>query len=296
MSGARFVRFYPSDWRSGCLGLTLEQSGLYVLICAHYWETAQRLPLDDAAAARRLGLNCKNYRKARDQLLNLGKIQKHENGYGNERAERELAAAQRAAKADEKVPMDSARGFVHREHEDGRDPAQGRDTGADTISQSIADSSTDQSPIHPPINGEKDEQNQCPSIEPYPEPEKERTTQRCVEGRAKAQWEIVSQACMEALGAAADPMAFGLMAVAEPQAWIAEGASLELDIVPAIRAAAARQIAKGLTVSGWGYFAKPVAQLKANRLAGLPAVKAELAKPAFKMGRYGLVRVVEAVQ
>ena len=53
--GARFVRFYPSDWRSGCLGLSLEQEGLYVRVCAFIYETNRRLPLDDCAAAKFMG-------------------------------------------------------------------------------------------------------------------------------------------------------------------------------------------------------------------------------------------------
>ena len=42
MSGARFVRFYPSDWRSGCMGLSLEQEGFYIRLCAYVYETGQR--------------------------------------------------------------------------------------------------------------------------------------------------------------------------------------------------------------------------------------------------------------
>lgn len=302
MSGARFVRQYPSDWRSGCLGLSLVEEGLYCRICNFISETGRRVPLDDAEAARMLGgCNFNQYVKVRNQLLAKGKIKHHADGYGNDRAERELAAALAAGGRREasQVPasaLGESRNPVHPQHEDGGNSVSGRELPREAL---LVDPVVDPTPdpiVDYGVSAEIVVQNQCPSIEPYPIQEKERTTQRCVEGRAKAQWEIVSQACMEALGAAADPMSFGLIAVAEPQSWIAEGASLELDIVPAIRAAAAKQIAKGLTVSGWNYFAKPVAQLKANRLAGLPAVKAELAKPAFKMGRYGLVRVVEAVQ
>lgn len=171
MNGARFIRFYPSDWRSGCLGLTLEQSGLYIAICAHYWETAERLPLDDATAARRLGLNCKNYRKVRNELLSLGKIARHEDGYCNDRAERELAAAKRASKTEVETDVDTPRGIHAGEHENGGDQVQKRGARKNTIDGSIADQLPNQSPINCPIEVEKTQQNQDPSkdliLEPY---------------------------------------------------------------------------------------------------------------------------------
>ncbi len=54
MSGARFVRFYPSDWRSGCIGMSFEQEGFYVRVCAFIYEADRRLPLDDSLAAKLL--------------------------------------------------------------------------------------------------------------------------------------------------------------------------------------------------------------------------------------------------
>lgn len=93
MSGATFVRFYPSDWRSGCIGLSLEQEGLYVRICAFIFETGRRVPLDDSAAAKMLGVHTNAYRKARDQLAALGKISRASDGWSNARAEIELKAA-----------------------------------------------------------------------------------------------------------------------------------------------------------------------------------------------------------
>lgn len=93
MSGVRFVRLYPSDWRSGCIGLTLEQEGLYIRVCTFIFETEKRLPLDDGAAAKFMGLHTNAYRKVRDQLAALGKLTKHTDGWTVARAERELAAA-----------------------------------------------------------------------------------------------------------------------------------------------------------------------------------------------------------
>ena len=186
VKGARFVRFYPSDWRSGCLSMTLEQQGLYVAICAFQWETGRRLFLDDKQAAHAIGLNPKNYRKVRDQLLEMGKIQQHEDGYSNARAESELGAALGAGTASrrpaEEVGMGSARD-VHQEHKNGRDPVAERRAGENAIAdqseinlQSIADQSL--------ILVGKYEENQCVSIEPIANSQEPRQTDRASAGQS----------------------------------------------------------------------------------------------------------------
>lgn len=91
-----FVRMYPSDWRSGCLGLSLEQEGLYIRACMFIAETGKRVPLDDSYAARILNVNINQYRKVLGQLLMKGKIKRHDDGYGNDRAESEHEKAKLA--------------------------------------------------------------------------------------------------------------------------------------------------------------------------------------------------------
>lgn len=89
--GATFVRFYPSDWRSGCIGLSFEQEGLYVRICAYIYETRKRIPASDSAAARILGANTNAYTKVRKQLCDLGLLTMRDGEWTVSRAEVELA-------------------------------------------------------------------------------------------------------------------------------------------------------------------------------------------------------------
>lgn len=98
--GARFVRFYPSDWRSGCIGMTLEEQGLYVAICAYIYETGKRVPLANAAAAKILMVQVQKYAKVIQSLIAAGKVTTHEDGHTVERAERELLKAQGTAAVD----------------------------------------------------------------------------------------------------------------------------------------------------------------------------------------------------
>ncbi len=54
--------------------------------------------------------------------------------------------------------------------------------------------------------------------------------------------------------------------------WIRDGADLEQDIVPVIQAKTANA-RDGPPINSWAYFAKPVAEAKARREKGLPAVE-----------------------
>lgn len=116
-SGVKFVRFYPSDWRSGCIGMSFEQEGLYVRMCAYIYETRKRIPASDSAAARILGANTNAYRKVRDQLANLGKIVSRSGEWTVERAEVELAKVD-AARSETEVERRANTGSVREAHED----------------------------------------------------------------------------------------------------------------------------------------------------------------------------------
>lgn len=151
-----FVRFYHSDWRSGCIGMTFEQEGLYVRICAFIYETRQRVPLCDSEAARKLGANTNAYRAIKNQLLALGKLRVVDDGYTVTRCDKEIAHADRAngvATVDEVSTPRSAT-EVH-----------GRNTSADAVGDTPVDTHLDarvDTPVDtPPVQGKKAEQNQC---------------------------------------------------------------------------------------------------------------------------------------
>ena len=123
MSGPRFVRFYPSDWRSGCIGMTFEQEGFYVRVCAFIYESNRRLPLNDSEAAKLIGANTNAYRKLKTQLVDLGKLKHTADGYTVPRAERELESV----------------AYAKREQERPADPVRGRDTSPDTLTDTHKD-------------------------------------------------------------------------------------------------------------------------------------------------------------
>ena len=87
------IRFYAGDWFTGVAGLKADERGVLISMCVYIWTTGQRVPLDDAEAARRLCLQFNLYQRIRDKLLRLGKVTRHVDGYGNVRAEAELEKA-----------------------------------------------------------------------------------------------------------------------------------------------------------------------------------------------------------
>lgn len=48
MAAQSWVQFFSSDWRSGCLVLSLEEEGLYIRSCNFTWDTGEPLPNDAA--------------------------------------------------------------------------------------------------------------------------------------------------------------------------------------------------------------------------------------------------------
>jgi len=77
----------------------------------------------------------------------------------------------------------------------------------------------------------------------------------------------LAEKMFEAGGKALNRTTAALENFSEPLAWIDQGADLERDILPTIRDIGGRMIAKGRTISGWGYFTKAVAEAKSRRQA-----------------------------
>lgn len=161
MTRVSHIRIYPTDWRSGCMGLSLEQEGLYIRMCMFMAETGRRVPLDDTEAARMMNVQTRNYRRVLGELLRIGKITRHDNGYGNDRLEYERAEAEKATGG---KPAATSSGSADRQADQGPE-RQDREATADIT------------PIYSGYNGlitevaaEIHQQNQCPSIEPLKEP------------------------------------------------------------------------------------------------------------------------------
>lgn len=197
MSGARFVRFYPSDWRSGCMGLTPEEEGVYMRACAHGWETGVRLPLDDYAAASRLTLDVRMWRRIKTKLIEKGKLHVASDGIFNPRAEREFEAATRAKQqADAQADMGSARHADDRQHEDRGSPLAGREPAGQGVLADVDEKSPESLGEVSEIFATKDNEINGPLKEPIARANRYEEDD-CAHASAVHQFSIDEETCLE---------------------------------------------------------------------------------------------------
>ncbi len=304
MTTPPYVRFYANDWFTGVSGLKADERGVYISMCVYIWTTGKRVPLCDAEASRMMGLQFNNYQRLRDRLVVKDKVQKHADGYGITRAETELDLARDRAEAGK--PSRPGRRLDA--------PSQNDDAGAATSPDPVRPQHGEGpqacdallgAPIGAPIGSiEISEENQTQAVSNQNQNQNQKdnpatppldAARDAALAALKLDWKSISTACLNAIGEAADPLAIGLMAVNEPLGWIANGADLDADVLPAIRKLAAQKAAKGERIGSWAYFAKAVAANRASRIAGLPAVEAPKVAPKFKLGRFGQRIAVTAV-
>lgn len=88
--GMTYAKFFPSDWRTGCLVLNLEEEGLYIRVVAYMYDTGKPVPSDDRQAARLLNVQIQKYMKVIESLIEKGKLFRGQGWIINERVMEEL--------------------------------------------------------------------------------------------------------------------------------------------------------------------------------------------------------------
>lgn len=209
MSRVVYVRFYSSDWRSGCIGLSVEEEGLYVRICARFYEVGRRLPLDDKDAATSLMMDVRQYRRIREKLIAKGKLYVAEDGYGNRRAEHERKLAEGDGKEAPAADLGAARN-VPAERQNGRVAGARHDTREDAVedvagevaetSVGLRDDFPETSPRLLEKVCQKAEQNQSPFRESELEAKRKKVTPLPPEGGGDAlqAFEVWNQTALKA--------------------------------------------------------------------------------------------------
>jgi uncharacterized protein YdaU (DUF1376 family) len=90
VGGMTYARFFPSDWRTGCLVLNLEEEGLYIRCCAYMYDTGNPIPGNDVDAARMLHVQIQKYQKVMGSLIEKGKMIRGQGWIVNERVQEEI--------------------------------------------------------------------------------------------------------------------------------------------------------------------------------------------------------------
>lgn len=89
------------------------------------------------------------------------------------------------------------------------------------------------------------------------------------------------------------PSAADLQVVSVPYGWLQAGASLAIDILPTIRAKAAK--AKAANVKSWNYFTQAIADAHAARTAPLPEANATPIRAAKRTGGMAAIERLKAM-
>jgi uncharacterized protein YdaU (DUF1376 family) len=100
MSGASWVKFFPSDWLTGTMVLDAMERGIYITLIAMMYDAGGPITADENRLAKRCGTTLKGYRRAIKTLIDEGKIEEIDGKYINNRVEFVLQeAAARIEKA-----------------------------------------------------------------------------------------------------------------------------------------------------------------------------------------------------
>jgi hypothetical protein len=104
-----------------------------------------------------------------------------------------------------------------------------------------------------------------PGVNPEVKPQKPEARDQNITAAKRAR-ELGEILC-EAAGITDATKTAGLLSLSEPHAWLHQGCDLEMDVLPTVRAIAAR----GRKFNGWGYCTKAVLEARDNRLSGSTA-------------------------
>lgn len=240
-----YVRWHINDYIEGTEDMELEVEGAYMRFLVNLYRRGKPYPNDDRVMAKIMRLSVRVWRRVRDGLIALGKIIAKNGCLTNSRFEKE-----RQKRAEEM-----------------RKKAAAADTRWGKTAKTLAKSSGKSSAKFSSNQDEKPNKiNETASdvhiVARIQNPESNRRSSRLTDTELSAALESAAAACLK--NPAASP---GLLILSEPRRWLEQGCDLELDILPALRAVAARGTRN---IGGWGYFTNAVAEARARRTAPMP--------------------------
>lgn len=253
--------------------MTPEQVGMYIYMLILEW--TDKAPIDDdmKRLAVRCGWDVRIVRRLTNELVDLAKYQREEGKLSNERMQIEIGIYVAKVNAKRTKAADTSRADVAQMSEN-----------SPIASQQLADSCATAGEHL----SEKDNKNNDTTQKTarytrarntqIQKPDSERSSITSVVNSAapplKIDLDDLSDRLLAACNGALDnPVnCMGLLSLSIPQMWIDRGCDLERDIIPTLQAAGKKY--HGKNINTWNYFTKMIAEAKANREAGLPAVAA----------------------
>lgn len=261
-----WFKCFPRDWRDGTGKLTPEQRGVYIDCLCYLYEFERPIPSDDKWVAHHFHISARLWRSVRDALVKAGKLVPTDGGWTNVRAEFEIESRRNQSR----TKRESA---ANRERKR-REFSENENKNNEATTTAVPQKDHYARPCQiPDTRIQKEISNSSVLTETAREPLAALPSDfenRLIE---------VAQPCLD------NPVnCQGLLNASVPRMWVTQGCDIELDIFPALKAAAVKH--KGKRIRDWSYFTAMIGEARAKRLAGVPAIKIESkSKPASTFAR-----------
>lgn len=271
-----FLKFYTGDWIAGTSGLTLEQRAFYFECLIRMWERKGGLPNDHIWLSRAVQCDARVARRVLAVLIRENKLIVQDDFLINPRLMAEIETnKKRSRSALARPQLSLSKGLAKPQ-----------------LSQNVPENETiskeglskQNTPIFqkPEYRIQKEEEIAAaapvPDSAALPSP---KLDLKNLEAR-------LLEACNGSLDNPVNCM--GLLNLATPQMWLANGCDLELDVLPALTAAGKKY--SGKRIRDWGYFTGIVAEARAKRCAGLPDVTVAAPVSKFEASSSRMSRIM----
>lgn len=253
-----WIKFFPSDWLSGTVGLTAMEKGVYITILALIYDRGGPIPNNPRVLARRCDTTPAAFRNALETLVQEGKLIVSSDEISNKKAEKIIAdAEQRIEKARKGGYAKAGKKTEENQH---NSSAQAEDEQRPGRTEAVLDGCS------------------TPAIpEPEPEPEKKKASKLAqkvrLEGQPTDAPSSIDKGIEADLRHAANWFhdAPRLSHVKPIEDLIAQGLSLHDDIIPTLR-----QLAPNVEHrTSWTYFLGPLEDILRRRTGKAPDTPAK---------------------
>lgn len=227
-----YFDFYPADFMNGVRGLTPQEVGVYTMILCRIYEESGPVEYHAERLATYCGMRVSAFEKTMERLILLGKFSLSEGMLSNRRAEREIESRSNKLKINSRAGKESAKKRQQKQSSNATDVQR-------TFNHTEADT--------------------------------EATLSSVASAPAQNDFDLLQSRLVSAAGEEGI-QPHGALVVGPIAEMIAAGVSLELDIIPTIRAVASRRTRPA---ASWAYFVPAIREAYERRVK----ISAELPKP-----------------
>jgi uncharacterized protein YdaU (DUF1376 family) len=229
MTERPWLPLYVADYLADTAHLSAAEHGAYLLLIMHYWRVG-KLPNDERQLQRIARMTPREWANSRDVLAEFFDAE-----WRHKRIESEILKSDLKANA--------------------RAEAGSRGGKAKALKNNKAGLAN--ATVLPEQNTKQKPSKTLPSSSEF-------TSASSLRSEAEPRARDLNAVLCEAAGITDATKTAGLLSLSEPHAWLHQGCDLDLDILPTLRAIAAR----GKQFRAWTYCSKAVLEARDNRLSG----------------------------